>query len=101
MGLGAGQRNLSTAFVVAASNFSDRPDVIIALTVMSIIDLVLLLPLAGEIGKRVAGGDGAQPSGAQPVTTARRDSRIACKDQQVHRNQVFHSKEFSHAPCTT
>jgi len=54
LGLGTGQRNLSAAFVVAAGNFSDRPDVIITLVVLSIVDLVVMLPLAGEIGKRVA-----------------------------------------------
>jgi BASS family bile acid:Na+ symporter len=56
MALGTGQRNLSAAFVVAAGNFAHKPDVIIALMVMVIVDLVLLLPLAGEIGKRVGGG---------------------------------------------
>ena len=56
MSLGTGQRNLSAAFVVAAANFADRPNVLITLVVMVIVDLVLLLPLAGEIGKRVSGG---------------------------------------------
>ena len=55
MGLGAGQRNISAALVVAAGNFADRPDVMIALIVLAIVDMVLLLPLAGEIGKRMGG----------------------------------------------
>ena len=54
LGLGTGQRNLSAAFVVAAGNFSDRPDVIITLVVLAIVNLVIMLPLGGEIGKRVA-----------------------------------------------
>ena len=54
LGLGTGQRNLSAAFVVAGGNFSDRPDVIITLIVLAIVDLVIMLPLAGDIGKRVA-----------------------------------------------
>ncbi len=58
MALGAGQRNLSAAFVVAAGNFAGAPDVIITLIVLVIIDLVLLLPLAGEIGKRAGAGKG-------------------------------------------
>jgi len=53
MALGTGQRNLSAAFVVAAGNFTGTPDVIITLIVLVIVDLVLLLPLAGEMGKRV------------------------------------------------
>ena len=58
MALGTGQRNLSAAFVVAAANFTDRPDVIITLIILVIVDLVLLLPLAGEIGKRVGAAEG-------------------------------------------
>ncbi len=54
LALGTGQRNLSAAFVVAAGNFSDRPDVIISLVVLAIVDLVVMLPLGGEIGKRAA-----------------------------------------------
>ena len=55
LGLGTGQRNISAALVVAAGNFSDRPDVIISLVVLALVDIVLLLPLAGEIGKRMGG----------------------------------------------
>ena len=55
MGLGTGQRNISAAFVVAAGNFADRPDVMIALIVLALVDMILLLPLAGEIGKRMGG----------------------------------------------
>jgi len=58
MALGTGQRNLSAAFVVAAANFTDRPDVIITLIILVIVDLVLLLPLAGEIGRRVGAAEG-------------------------------------------
>ena len=57
MGLATGQRNISAAFVVAAGNFADRPDVMIALIVLAIVDMILLLPLAGEIGKRMGGGE--------------------------------------------
>jgi BASS family bile acid:Na+ symporter len=65
MALGTGQRNLSAAFVVAAGNFADKPDVLIALMVMVIVDLVLLLPLAGEIGKRVGRGKGGAVAEAE------------------------------------
>ncbi len=60
MALGTGQRNLSAAFVVAAGNFSNNPDVIITLIVLVIVDLVLLLPLAGKMGKQ--GGAKSAPA---------------------------------------
>ncbi|MEA3438940.1 MAG: bile acid:sodium symporter [Chloroflexota bacterium] len=50
MGLGAGQRNISAALVVAGQNFD--MDVITYLMVIAIIGLVILMPLAGELGKR-------------------------------------------------
>ncbi|MBE9474653.1 MAG: bile acid:sodium symporter [Chloroflexi bacterium] len=53
MGLGTAQRNISAALVVAAQNFS--VDVITYLMVIAIIGLVVLMPAAGELGKRMKG----------------------------------------------
>jgi BASS family bile acid:Na+ symporter len=53
MGLGTAQRNISAALVVAAQNFTS--DVITYLLVIAIIGLVVLMPLAGELGKRMQG----------------------------------------------
>jgi predicted Na+-dependent transporter len=50
MGLGTAQRNISAALVVAAGNFG--ADVITYLMVIAIIGLVILMPAAGELGKR-------------------------------------------------
>ena len=50
MGLGTGQRNISAALVVAGQNFG--LDVITYLMVISVVGLVVLMPLAGELGKR-------------------------------------------------
>jgi BASS family bile acid:Na+ symporter len=50
--LGTAQRNVSAALVVAGQNFSDTPDVITTVMVGALLGLVILLPLAGEIGKR-------------------------------------------------
>jgi len=50
MGLGTGQRNISAALVVAGQNFG--LDVITYLMVISVVGLVILMPLAGELGKR-------------------------------------------------
>jgi len=67
MGLGAGQRNISAALVVAGQNF--ELDVITYLMVISVVGLVILMPLAGELGKR-ARGTATDASGAVQVGTA-------------------------------
>ena len=60
MGLGTAQRNISAALVVAAQNFDTH--VITYLMVIAVIGLVILMPAAGELGKRakVAAGDEQQ-----------------------------------------
>jgi BASS family bile acid:Na+ symporter len=58
MGLGTAQRNISAALVVGAQNFST--DVITYLMVIAIISLVILMPAAGEIGKRLEGAAEAE-----------------------------------------
>jgi predicted Na+-dependent transporter len=52
MGLGTAQRNISAALVVAAQNFDD-PNVVTYLMVLAVIGLVILMPAAGELGKRI------------------------------------------------
>lgn len=51
MGLGTAQRNISAALVVAGQNFG--VDVITYLMVIAVIGLVVLMPTAGELGKRM------------------------------------------------
>lgn len=51
MGLGTAQRNISAALVVAGQNFG--PEVITYLMVIAVIGLVVLMPAAGELGKRM------------------------------------------------
>ena len=53
VGLGTAQRNVSAAMVVASSNFTD-PDVLVMIIVGALLMLVVLMPLAGELGKRRA-----------------------------------------------
>ena len=48
--LGAGQRNIAAAMVVATMNFSN--DEVVMVVVYSLIILVILIPLALELGKR-------------------------------------------------
>ncbi len=62
MGLGTAQRNISAALVVAAQNFT--ADVITYLLVIAIIGLVVLMPAAGEIGKRMKGAPQAEQTGS-------------------------------------
>jgi predicted Na+-dependent transporter len=50
MGLGTAQRNIAAALVVAGQNFGI--DVITYLMVVAIVGLVILMPLAGELGRR-------------------------------------------------
>lgn len=50
-GLGTGQRNLAAAMVVGSQNFDD-PNVVIMIIVASVLMLFILMPIAGEIGKR-------------------------------------------------
>jgi predicted Na+-dependent transporter len=57
VGLGTAQRNVSAAMVVAGSNFSD-PDVLVMIIVGALLMLVVLMPLAGELGKRRGSNDG-------------------------------------------
>lgn len=52
LGLGTGQRNLAAAFVVATGNFADQPDVSVLLAAAGLVMLVILMPVAGEFGKR-------------------------------------------------
>ena len=51
MGLGTAQRNISAALVVAAQNFDTN--VVTYLMVIAVIGLIILMPAAGELGKRM------------------------------------------------
>ena len=50
IGLGTAQRNIAAALVVAGQNFDT--DVITYLMVVAIVGLIILMPLAGELGRR-------------------------------------------------
>jgi len=63
LGLGTAQRNVAAAMVVAADNFTD-PNVLIMVLVGAILMMALLLPGAGELGKRQAGAAAPTAPGA-------------------------------------
>lgn len=69
MGLGTAQRNISAALVVAAENFSDDPNVLTMIVVGSLLMLGMLLPIAGELGKRQSKTEPSQTE--EPVTSRR------------------------------
>lgn len=52
LAVGSGQRNLAAALVVGTSNFASRPDVIIVVTAAGLIAMVLVIPVAGQLGKQ-------------------------------------------------
>ena len=60
MGLGTAQRNIAAALVVAGQNFDTS--VLTYLMVIAVIGLVLLMPMAGELGKRAASKSSETPA---------------------------------------
>ncbi len=67
MGLGAAQRNIAAALVVAGQNFDS--DVMTYVMVIALISLVILMPAAGELGKRQAKAAGAADRPEMDPTT--------------------------------
>lgn len=65
--LGAGQRNIAAAMVVATMNFGN--DVVVMVVVFSLIGLVVMTPLALELGKRAnaAAAEGKAGEGLAPA----------------------------------
>jgi BASS family bile acid:Na+ symporter len=51
LALGTGQRNMAAAFAVATANFQSDPEVLIEILVVSLLGLVLLMGIAGYLGK--------------------------------------------------
>jgi BASS family bile acid:Na+ symporter len=52
LALGSGQRNLAAAFVIATANFANQPDVLVYLAAAGLVEMVVVLPMAAEFGKR-------------------------------------------------
>lgn len=52
LALGTGQRNVVAGFVIAAGNFASQPDVLALLAAASLISMIVLMPLATELGRR-------------------------------------------------
>jgi predicted Na+-dependent transporter len=54
LALGTGQRNLAAAFAVASSNFAADPEVLIEVMDVAVIGFIILMIIAGEMGRRRA-----------------------------------------------
>jgi len=65
-GLGAGQRNIAAAMVVATMNFGN--DEIVMVVVYSLIGMIIITPLALELGKRAKAESQATGAEAESVT---------------------------------
>ncbi len=58
LALGTGQRNLAAAFAVASSNFASSPEVVLEVMDVAVVGLIILMLIAGELGRRSAPGAG-------------------------------------------
>jgi bile acid:Na+ symporter, BASS family len=69
---GSGQRNLSAAFIIAAGNFADQPNVLVYLAAAGLVGMVIMFPTAGEFGKRseTAPGSGTAPGSAETTVSS-------------------------------
>jgi predicted Na+-dependent transporter len=52
LSIGTAQRNYAAAFVLAMSDFADRPSVFLLLLAASLISMILVMVVAGEFGRR-------------------------------------------------
>ena len=60
LALGTGQRNLAAAFAVASSNFASSPEVVLEVMDVAVVGLIILMLIAGELGRRSAPGAGTR-----------------------------------------
>jgi predicted Na+-dependent transporter len=73
LALGTAQRNIAAAFVVAVGNFAERPDVLVLLAAAGLVAMIVVMPVAGEFGKRAKAAaanatpaPGTVPAGDRP-----------------------------------
>lgn len=64
LALGTGQRNIAAAFAVASSNFTSSPEVLLEVMDVAVVGLIVLMLIAGELGRRSAPGGGKRDDGS-------------------------------------
>jgi BASS family bile acid:Na+ symporter len=52
LAIGSAQRNYAAAFVIAQGSYADRPDVFLMLLTASLVSMIVVLIVAGEVGRR-------------------------------------------------
>ena len=76
LSLGTAQRNFAAAFVIGGGSFADQPRVMIMLLAAALISMVMILPAAGEIGKRARAAAGEPPRAAAAAPPAERRAAV-------------------------
>jgi BASS family bile acid:Na+ symporter len=82
LALASGQRNVAAAFVVATGNFADRPDVLVFLAAAGLIGMVLVMPVAGWLGRRAEAEQPAAGASGRFIP-ATGGERAAGKDERT------------------
>ncbi|HEY7342624.1 MAG TPA: bile acid:sodium symporter [Ktedonobacterales bacterium] len=81
LALGTGQRNLAAAFVIATSNFADRPNVLVFLAAAGLVGMIIVMPLAAELGRHSSAAQAATDTATEPAkTSAQRAGHEASPD---------------------
>jgi predicted Na+-dependent transporter len=64
LALGTGQRNLAAAFAIATGSFASDPEVVLEVMDVAVVGLIILMIIAGELGRRSApaAGKGVSPA---------------------------------------
>jgi BASS family bile acid:Na+ symporter len=75
VGLATAQRNISAAFVVVIANFATNFSVMAMVLVVSLIGLIILMIVSGEIGKRSPHAGTAQPEKGPAETEQQAESK--------------------------
>jgi BASS family bile acid:Na+ symporter len=70
LSMATGQRNLAAAFVVATGSFTDRPTVMVFLAAAGLLAMIMMMPIAGWIGKRAAKEETLAPVAGTEVVDA-------------------------------
>jgi len=70
LSMATGQRNLAAAFVVAAGTFPGRPAILVFLAAAGLIAMIMMMPIAGWLGKRAA-NEGTLASAGTEVMDAK------------------------------
>ncbi len=75
LGLGTAQRNISAAFAVVIANFATNVNVMEMVLVVSVVGLIILMIVSGEIGKRAPRAGMTQPEKERAETEQQAESK--------------------------